>query len=123
MTRPNPMNKNQPFYRRLSFAVSGIAAGWKRERSFRVQTLIAAAVLAVLAGLRPGLLWWALAALLIVLVLAAELLNSAFEALVDHLHPEVHPEIRVVKDMAAGFVLLLSVGAVVVGVLLLASAL
>jgi undecaprenol kinase len=56
-------------------------------------------------------------------VLAAELMNSAFEALVDHLHPERHPEIRVIKDVASGAVLLTSIGALVVGFLLLCATL
>ena len=53
--------------------------------------------------------------------LAIELVNSAFEALVDHLHPDIHPEIRIIKDMAAGSVLLSAAGAVIVGLLFLAS--
>ena len=52
--------------------------------------------------------------LAVMLVLALELVNSAFERLIDHLHPEIHPEIRSVKDMAAGGVLLLSLGSVIV---------
>jgi hypothetical protein len=57
----------------------------------------------------------------VALVLAIELVNSAFEALVDHLHPDIHPEIRIIKDMVAGSVLLSAIGAVLVGLLLLAS--
>jgi diacylglycerol kinase (ATP) len=48
-------------------------------------------------------------------------MNSALEALVDQLHPERHPEIRVIKDMAAGSVLLASIGALIIGFLLLVS--
>jgi diacylglycerol kinase len=47
-------------------------------------------------------------------------MNAALETLVDHLHPDIHPQIRVVKDMAAGAVLLVVIGAVVVGGVLLA---
>ncbi|CAI2934434.1 protein of unknown function [Aminobacter niigataensis] len=53
--------------------------------------------------------------------MAAELFNSALETLVDRLHPEIHPEIRVVKDMAAAAVLLICLGASVIGLLFLAS--
>lgn len=61
---------------------------------------------AALAVLRPALVWWAVVTLAIALVLAAELLNAALEALVDHLHPDIHHRIRVVKDIAAGAVLI-----------------
>lgn len=59
--------------------------------------------------------------LVIALVLAAELMNSAIEALADHLHPDLHDEIRAVKDMAAGTILVLNGAALVLFVLLLAA--
>jgi len=45
------------------------------------------------------------------------LANSSIEALTDHLHPEQHPAIGKVKDIAAGMVLIMSVAAVIVGIL------
>lgn len=111
--------KNRRFQKRLMFALNGLAAAWRRESSFRTQ--IACAVLAAVAlvVLRPPVVWWAIVALTIAFVLTIELMNSAFEALVDHLHPDRHPEIRAIKDMAAGGVLLASVGALVIGFLVL----
>ena len=47
-------------------------------------------------------------------VLAAELFNTALEHLIDHLHPALHPSIKIAKDCAAGSVLLLSLSAVAV---------
>jgi diacylglycerol kinase (ATP) len=64
--------------------------------------------------LRPAPLWWAIVALTVALVLAAELINTAIECLADHLHPDEHPRIKVVKDCAAAAVLVVSVGAVAV---------
>jgi diacylglycerol kinase (ATP) len=43
--------------------------------------------------------------------MAAELLNTAIEELADHLHPELHPRIRLVKDCAAAGVLVAVLGA------------
>jgi diacylglycerol kinase (ATP) len=48
------------------------------------------------------------------LVIAAEALNSALEALVDLHTVELHPQARRAKDAAAGAVLVLAVGAVLV---------
>ena len=58
---------------------------------------------------------------MIVLVLAAELFNTALEQLCDHLHPEKHANIKVVKDVAAGAVLILSIGALWVALLMILS--
>jgi diacylglycerol kinase len=114
-------HKNQPFHRRLGFAFAGIRETWRRERSFRAQVAVAVLVVIALIVIRPPLLWWALVGFIIAAVLAFEVVNGALEALIDHLHPDVHPEIRIVKDMAAGAVLFVVAGAVVVGGILLAA--
>jgi diacylglycerol kinase (ATP) len=111
--------KNQPFARRLSFALAGLAAALRAEKSLRLQVIAAVGVLAVLVWLRPAPVWWALVAMTIVLVLAAELVNTALEHLADHLHPEQHPRIKMVKDCAAAAVLIASLGAVLVAAALL----
>lgn len=113
--------KNQPLYKRFGFAWRGLQETWRSERSLRVQLWFAAAALLALAVLRPALAWWALVGMTIALVLAAELINTALEHLVDHLHPERHPRIKLVKDCAAAAVLLLSLAAVWVGVLMVLS--
>jgi len=85
--------------------------GLRSERSLRLQGGALALVLAALAVLRPGPLWWAAVGLASAGVLAAELLNTAIEALADHLSPELHPQIRIVKDCAAAAVLVCVLGA------------
>ena len=105
--------KNQPFLRRLGFAVGGLAAALG-ESSFKIQLVAVAAVLAALVWLRPAPFWWALVALAVALVLAAELANTAIERLADRLHPEQHAEIRLVKDCMAAAVLIASLGALAV---------
>jgi undecaprenol kinase len=111
-------HKNQSFLRRLGFALAGLAHALRAERSLRTQAVAFVLVVAALLGLRPGALWWAAVMLASAGVLAAELLNTALEALVDHLHPEQHPRIRIIKDCAAAAVLIASLGAVAVGVAL-----
>ena len=113
--------KNRLFLNRMEFALNGIRSAWSSERSFRTQCLFGTAAVLALLVLRPGLFWSALIIIMIALVLAAELMNSAIEGLVDRLHPEVHPAIKIVKDMAAGAVLLLSAASLIVGLLMLIS--
>jgi diacylglycerol kinase (ATP) len=100
--------KNRPLLKRLGFAFEGIVAAWKSEASFRSQ--IVAAVISFVFFLAMGAtpVWWALWAVAVTLVLAAELFNTALELLIDTLHPDVHPRLKVVKDCAAGAVLVLS---------------
>jgi len=111
--------KNRPFRQRLGFALAGVGAVWRREKSFRTQTLLAAGAVVVVALLRPGLVWAGLVVISIVLVLALEMVNAAIEYMIDHIHPDVAPEIRQAKDVAAAAVLVASAGAAVVGLLMI----
>ena len=112
--------KNRPFRERLGFAAEGIRTGWRRENSFRAQTRLAALALAALIVLRPAAIWWGLVAVTCALVLALELINSALEAVIDLLHPGIHPSVKVAKDMLAGAVLTISLAALVVGLAMVA---
>lgn len=97
----------------MGYAFHGIASAWRHEASFRFQSFAAVVVLSVVAILGAPPRWWALILLTIAAVLSAELFNTALEHLVDRLHPEIHPSIRLAKDCAAGAVLVLSLASVV----------
>jgi undecaprenol kinase len=111
-------HKNQPFYKRVGFALAGIGYAVRSEQSARIQVGVFAVVVVALLVMQPGPFWWALVMLASASVLAAEMFNTAIEHLADHLHPEIHPHIRAVKDCAAAGVLLASLGAVAVAVAL-----
>jgi undecaprenol kinase len=111
--------KNQPFGLRLRCALAGVAAGVRSEHSLRYQLVALAGAVLVLIVFRPEPLWWAAVALSSGLVLSAELLNTALEHLADHVQPDHHPQIQVVKDCAAAAVLVASCAALGVGIALL----
>jgi diacylglycerol kinase len=98
--------KGKAFPLRLQCAWQGISQAWHNEASFRTQTLFAMLTLASLFFLRPPLVWCALVAVMVCLVLALELVNTALEHALDGLHPESAEFVRMVKDCAAGAVLL-----------------
>jgi undecaprenol kinase len=110
----NRSMKNQAFLYRLGFALAGLKTAWRTESSFKTHVLAAVVVLAALLWLQPAPLWWAIAALTVGCVVAAEVFNTAVEGLADHLHPEQHPAIKAVKDCAAGAVLVVTIAALAV---------
>jgi len=61
---------------------------------------------------------WAAIILVIGFVLMAELFNSVIEKLIDYLKPEIHPAAKVIKDAAAGGVLIAAITAVIIGALI-----
>jgi len=109
--------KNQPFAKRLGNAWRGLVFCWRQEHSFRTHVLLGLMAVVSFAALGVSRIWWALVVLCIGLILAVEAFNSALEALIDHLHPELHATIGRVKDSLAGAVLILSVMAVIVAIL------
>ena len=117
-----PAFKNRGFRARLGCALAGIRTVARREKSFRSQSLFAAAAAAALCLLRPGLVWAALVIVSIGLVLALEMANAALEYLADRLHPGFAEEIGRAKDAAAGAVLLASIAAALVGTAMIACA-
>jgi diacylglycerol kinase (ATP) len=109
-------DKNQSLAKRLGFALTGFAHALRAERSLRTQLGVLGAVVAVLIYLKPAAVWWGLLILCSGCVLAAELFNTAIEHLADHVHPDLHPQIRIVKDCAAAAVLCAALGALGVGI-------
>jgi diacylglycerol kinase (ATP) len=101
------------------YALAGIAHLVRSQPNARIHLAIAAAV--VWLGLWLGLTArdWAVIALTIGLVFAAEGFNTAIEALVDLASPDPHPLAKTAKDVAAGAVLLAALAAVAVGLLIL----
>ncbi len=115
--------KARGFGHRLRCALHGLRVAFALEASFRIQLLAALFAIGTLLWLRPPLVWVALVAVLIGIVLAAELLNTALERALDGLHPGEAEFVRIAKDCAAGAVLVLSATAVVVFAVMLVAVL
>ena len=79
----------------------GLRHGARTERAVRQE--LALLVLGVPVALVLGASLWVKVALIasLLLMLAAEFLNTALEKLCDHLHPGRHPAIGTVKDLAS----------------------
>lgn len=103
----------------FKFAFNGIGYVLCSQRNAKIHSAITLAVLVLGAWLKISPLGWAVLALTIGVVLAAEMLNTAVEAVVDLVSPEYHPLAKIAKDAAAGAVLWLAMAAVVVGLLIL----
>jgi diacylglycerol kinase len=52
------------------------------------------------------------------MVFITEMLNTALEFLSDFVSPDIHPQIKKVKDVAAAAVLIASIGAAVIGLMI-----
>ena len=105
-------------FKSFHYAARGIAIAWKHEQSFRVQVLVAVAVVGLILWLRVTLPQAVVLLLLIIFVLTLELINSILERFVDVFKPRIHPMVEEIKDLMAGAVLIASLGALIVGLLI-----
>lgn len=99
-------------------AVSGILRFLRNETNGQIQ--FAAAGVAIGLGLlfQISKMEWLITILCITGVLTLEMVNTAIEKLCDVVHSDYHPKIKVVKDMAAGAVLLAATGAGFIGAII-----
>lgn len=97
------------------FAFQGAAHAFRTERNLRIHVAMAVVVvaLAFALGVDPG--GKALLLLAIGVVITAELLNTAVEAVVDVWSPEYHPVAAIAKNVAAAAVLTPAIVSVAVG--------
>ena len=107
----------QSVARAFSNAFVGIG-DFARERNSRIQLAFALAAMALAAVVRVTVDEWAVLVLTIAVVLTAEAINCAIERVVDLASPGRHELARQAKDLAAGAVLMASIGACVVGAII-----
>lgn len=109
------------FFESFNAAIEGFFYVIKTQRNMRIHFLFAILILLVgiFLNFTPGEMM--ILALAITLVLAAEMINTVVELVVDIIvRMEYHPIARVIKDISAGVVLLTALNAVIVGYLLFA---
>ena len=103
----------------FKYAGEGLLYVIRTQRNFRIH-LIAATLVVLMGGwLRLPAASWAILVLMIGLVLVTEMINTAVEALVDLASPDYHPLAKLVKDVAAGAVLVIALTSVVVWLIIL----
>lgn len=109
------MKQQQTFIQSVKHALNGMTYFFLHERNGKIQLCIALAVVIIAVGLGVSTTEWFILLLSIALVIGAEMVNSAIERLCDVVQEEYHPVIKIVKDVAAGTVLFVSMVVVIIG--------
>ena len=112
------MKKANSFRESFGYAWRGFRHCLTHERNFRVHTVMG--LIALCLGLLLKLSAGEMAVLLLVIaaVLCAEMVNTAFENLVDLCTETFHPLAKIAMDVAAGAVLIFCFFAVLIGIVL-----
>jgi diacylglycerol kinase (ATP) len=106
-------------YKAFIWSLKGMRAGWQFEASFRLEVYLTIILFPLGLWLGHGGVEKALMCGSILLVLSAELLNSAVEAVVDKVSPEFHELAGRAKDMGSAAVFLLMVNVILCWTLIL----
>lgn len=111
MTSSEPRGPRQ-ILRAFVWSAKGLRAAWIHEASFRLEAYLFVVLFPLGMWFGDGMLEKAMLCGSLLLVLSAELLNSAVEAVVDKVSPEFHELAGRAKDMGSAAVFLLMVNVV-----------
>lgn len=106
------------FINSFHYSWDGIKYAFKYEQSMFIHVIVT--LLVVICGIIFKLNFheWLLCIVLIGLVIATELINTAIEAVVDLACPEIHPLAKTAKDTAAAAVFVFAITAFLCGLFL-----
>lgn len=110
---------------KLGYSLTGLRDTWRTEPSFRQWFALSLVSDVAALFLAPSALWIVLVVTFGLLILAAELINTAVEAIVDKTTPEQHELAKKAKDAGSAMTLVTFLALVVVwaGLLMSRSAL
>lgn len=102
-----------------NYAIEGIIHAAKTQRHMRYH--LYAAIIVLLASFVLGLGWYEFVVLVLlsIIVLSVEMVNTAIEAITDVIFKEYDEKAREIKDIAAGAVLVIALGAAIIGYIIL----
>ena len=117
---PSNVNRGpRQIWQALVWSLKGLREGWRIEASFRLEAILFVILFPLGLWLGHGVIEKALLAGSLLPVPAAEMLNSALEAVVDKLWPGPDPVAGRAKDMGSAAVFLLMVNVLVVWITIL----
>lgn len=102
----------------IKYAFKGALLLVKTEASIQLQVVIS--IVMIFAGWYYNIsnTEWLLQLLAIGMVIGTESVNTALEKTADFIHPEYHKKIGFIKDIAAGAVFIVSIIAVICGLII-----
>src|SRR5574343_534720 len=89
------------FFRSFKYSVDGLIYALKYEQSIIIHAIATVSVIILGLVFHINRLEWILVLLAIGIILGAELLNTAIEAVVDMVTLEIHPLAKIAKDTAS----------------------
>jgi len=106
------------FIKSFKYAFEGIHYAFKNDQNLLAHILVAFLVINVSMALKVTPFEMGILGLTIMMVIVAEMVNSAIEKMVDLITKEHRQEAKIAKDVSAGMVLLTAFAAAIIGSLI-----
>lgn len=103
------------WFESLGWAMNGLRTVWSEETNFRIQICVSFAVVAGAVYLKFSVPEWIIITGCIGAVFSAEMLNTAIEDLCNKVEPARDQAIGKIKDIMGGFVLLVCLTSIAIG--------
>ena len=112
------MRKMKKIRNSFKYAIEGIWTSFKTERKMKIHIFIM--ILAIIAGiiLKINKSEWIICIILFAIVIGSELFNTSIETIVDMVMPEKNEKAKIAKDVSAGAVLVVAIGAAIIGLVI-----
>ncbi|OGH27435.1 MAG: hypothetical protein A3J18_04075 [Candidatus Levybacteria bacterium RIFCSPLOWO2_02_FULL_40_18] len=114
------MTKRHSLFQSFKFAMEGIKIATKYNRNIRIHFIIAIIVLSSSFILKMTFIEIAVVSMIILLVISAEMINTAIEEVIDLVTKDYREEAKFAKDVSAGMVLIVASGSIAIGLLIFA---
>jgi diacylglycerol kinase (ATP) len=112
------MFESKRLVKSFHYALQGIHYAFRSQQNVRIHVVVGVLVVAAALFFQVTAFEIGILAVMILLVLATEMINTAIEMMVDLITKEHREEAKIAKDVASGMVLITVSGAVIVGLLI-----
>ena len=102
----------------FKYAFEGIITGLKEEKNMKIHILIMILVIIMGIILKISKIEWIICIILFGFVISLELINTAIENTVDLITKEINPKAKIIKDVAAGAVLISAISSIIIGLII-----
>lgn len=102
----------------FGYAIKGIISVYKTEQNIVIHTFATILVIGLAFYLNTSKIELCILVLVIGLVIAFEIINTALEYVVDMAMPNIHPMAKLAKDAASGAVLVTAITAIIIGIII-----
>lgn len=99
-------------------AIAGLSFAVEHDQNLRIHFCVAAIVVVASIFFQVSPFEMGILGVMILLVISTEMINSAIEQMVNLITTEHRQEAKVAKDVAAGMVLVTTLGSIIVGILI-----